>query len=108
MRELTQRQKLFCENFVKNGGNGAAAVRAAGYKYRASAGCSYKLLNTPRVQQYLTPLILERSRDTVDEMIDTLISMQETIENISDFNVQVSIFKDIKRIHTAMFGGIRK
>lgn len=108
MHELTQRQKLFCENFVKNGGNGAAAVRAAGYKYRASANCSYQLLNIPYVQQHLTPLILERSRDTVDEMIGTLISMQETIENISDFNVQVSIFRDIKKIHTAMFGGVRK
>lgn len=108
MRELTQRQKLFCENFVKNGGNGAAAVRAAGYKYRASADCGYRLLNTPYVQQYLTSLILERSRDTVDEMMDTLISMQETIENISDFHVQVNIFKDIKKIHTAMFGGVKK
>ena len=44
---LTSKQRAFVREYVRNGGNGAAAMRAAGYRTAHPAKGVYRLLNCP-------------------------------------------------------------
>jgi phage terminase small subunit len=47
---LTAQQTAFVREYVRNGGNGAAAARAAGYSEVSAAKYAYQLLELPHVQ----------------------------------------------------------
>ena len=48
---MTKRQEKFCEEFVSNGGNGAAAARSAGYTQSGAKVIASRLLGREEVQQ---------------------------------------------------------
>jgi hypothetical protein len=57
----TDRQQLFCENFVANGGNGAQAAKGAGYSQHpgSSRVTAYRLLQQPKIRARIHSLTSE-------------------------------------------------
>lgn len=51
MRQLTEQQKTFVREYVRNGGCGADAARAAGYAASRPAQQAHDLLALPHVQE---------------------------------------------------------
>ena len=54
--KLSLRQKLFCEAYAANGGNGSQAAITAGYTESDAGVRSDRLLNRPHVIEYLKSL----------------------------------------------------
>lgn len=50
---LTLKQRLFCENYLENGGNGTQAAKDAGYSESAAYNQAHENLNKRDVQRYL-------------------------------------------------------
>lgn len=50
---LTLKQKLFCEHYIENGGNGTKAAKAAGYSENVAYKQAHENLNKRDIQQYL-------------------------------------------------------
>lgn len=95
MRELTERQKLFCKKFLATG-CAAESVSKAGYGVKNPSAYGYRLLHKTTVQDYLKERAVKNSRYMVDEMIDLLISMQEQIE-------RPRRIEDVAKIYRAVF-----
>ena len=50
---LSELQIKFCENWMKNGGNGMRAAIDAGYKPAGAGVQATRLLKTPKIQEYI-------------------------------------------------------
>lgn len=71
---MNEKQKRFCEEYIKDF-NGSAAARRAGYSHKGDKERAAVLLNTPDVQEYLGELIQgikERNELEVDQLIQEL------------------------------------
>lgn len=90
--KLSQKQKLFCENYVLNGYNATDAYVEAGYavKKRVTAGKnSFKLLNNAEIQSYIRTLESERDgkfQITKDDILKELGKMAfGNLNDVVDF-----------------------
>lgn len=79
---INPQQEKFCEEYLKNGKNGAAAARAAGAKEPRTY--AYRNLKRPEVLAYLETLkegaretVKRRFSYTVEDSFDRLVSIQE-------------------------------
>lgn len=54
---LSLQQQAFCREYIRNGGDGAAAVKAAGYKSKEAAKHAYLLLQNPKIKAYVGKFI---------------------------------------------------
>ena len=73
MDKLTPKQKRFCEEYVKNGGNGARAARDAGYDGEDSTlkVIAYENLTKPHLKEYIEEI------QPKDDGIATLAEIQQ-------------------------------
>lgn len=53
MDELTLKQKTFADEYIKNGGNAAAAAKVAGYSPNTAINATRDILGKPCVKQYI-------------------------------------------------------
>lgn len=65
-RNLTARQIEFCRQYVLSC-NAADAVRKAGYRCKSPAAYGYRLLQNPRIQEYLNYSLAEAADKRVAE-----------------------------------------
>lgn len=56
MAKLTKREKIFCEEYVGNFGNGYKAAIAAGYSQRSAYSIASENLTKPKIQAYIKEL----------------------------------------------------
>lgn len=73
--DLTPKQNLFCEEYLKNKFNGYKAAIAAGYKPKAAMQQAVVLLRNPKVQQRLAKLIgklSQKNENQIQEIIEEL------------------------------------
>lgn len=54
--EMTEREKLFCMHYVKNGFNASQACVDSGYSARTKREIGYEILTRPHVQSYVAAL----------------------------------------------------
>lgn len=97
---MTEMQKRFCEEYVKDFNGSAAAIRA-GYSGKASRTKASQLLATPGLQSYLSELIgkvQERNEIEVDELVQELKKV--AFSDMADFydeNNEIRKVKDIPK-----------
>lgn len=82
--KLTPQQKLFVENFMKNGMNGKRACIAAGYSERSSESTASRLLRNDKVQAYLTKCRRKLLNDNEKHAVDWL----NKVENLTNANIK--------------------
>jgi phage terminase small subunit len=58
------KEKLFCENYINNGYNGAKAARDAGYSEKTADAIGRENLHKPRIRQYLD----KRMKEVMDKV----------------------------------------
>lgn len=68
---LTEKQIAFCKHYVLSC-NAAEAVRKAGYKSKTPAAYGYRLLQNPRIQDYLNRSLAEAAEERVAEASEIL------------------------------------
>ena len=56
---LTAKQELFVAEYVKNGGNGTAAAKEAGYNKSGAHTAAWNMLRIPKVQSRMETLSRE-------------------------------------------------
>lgn len=59
-RRLTFKRKKFCEAYLANNGNGAAAARAVGYSKNCAKETASDILTCPNIKEYLEKRMCER------------------------------------------------
>ncbi len=59
MRSLTEKQEAYCLAYVRNGGNGSAAARMAGYSANTAREQSYEVLRLPHVRNRIASITRE-------------------------------------------------
>jgi len=94
IQRLTLKQKKFCIKYIENGGNGAEAALASGYKVKSgsrntAAVIAYENLTKPHVKDYLKTLytahgldeaVVEREHAYLIEQRDDLSVKARSIE----------------------------
>ena len=79
---LTSKQRAFVREYVRNGGNGAAALRAAGYRTAHPAKGVYRLLNCPvmrnAIHQERQKLIEGKLANNALAVLEELMNNRET------------------------------
>ena len=79
---LTSKQRAFVREYVRNGGNGAAAMRAAGYRTAHPAKGVYRLLNCPvmrhAIHQEREKLIEGKLANSALSVLEELMNNRET------------------------------
>ena len=84
---LTRKQALFCEEYISNGYNGLAAIKAAGYKYKtenAAGALACENLKKPSIQAYIEVLekgLKKRHEQRVASIEDRRIALTEIFLN---------------------------
>ena len=83
--KINIKQKAFVDEYVKNGFQGAAAARKAGYAERTARITASKLLSQTNIQEYLAKRI-KRVLGNTDQLSVQLISKLKDIafSNVSD------------------------
>jgi ribosomal protein L29 len=76
MGTMTDRQEAFAAAFVANGGNGAAAARAAGYAAEHSRVEAYRLIRSPAVQ---VAIRAEQQRTVAGRLCSVALGVLEQI-----------------------------
>ncbi len=71
--QLTDREQILIDEYIKNGGNGSQAAASAGYGGARPDQAAYQVLSRPEVQRHIRERIAE-SRVSADEIIGTLAS----------------------------------
>jgi phage terminase small subunit len=70
---LTDQQKLFCEHYVANGGNGSQAAIAAGYERKSARQQACRLMGREDIQAYINELAAPGRNQriaTADEILE--------------------------------------
>ena len=79
---LTSKQRAFAREYVRNGGNGAAALRAAGYRTAHPAKGVYRLMNCPvmrhAIHQEREKLIEGKLANNALSVLEELMNNRET------------------------------
>lgn len=95
------RQKLFCEEYVKDR-NATAAYRRAGYAAAAAEQCASRLLTNAKVKSYIAQLIDQRSercQTDSDYVLQKLrVIADASIDQYVEFNGTSITFKDFKKL----------
>jgi len=104
--ELTYREQLLVDEYIRNGGNGAQAAAAAGYTAARLDQAAYQVLHRQRVQQHIRERIRE-SRVSADEIIGTVAShmrgdLTEFFDESGNFSIQVARAKGIGHLLPAI------
>lgn len=96
---MNEKQKSFCEEYIKDF-NGAAAARRAGYSEHTSERRAYDLLQLDYVREYLEKLISgvrERNRIEVDDLVQELQKIAfHDIGNLYDEKGKLRSIQEIK------------
>ena len=74
---LTEKQRKFCDYYIKFG-DGAEAVRQAGYKTKYPGKIAYQLLEITRIKQYIDKSIEKKDKKRIasqDEVLEYLTSV---------------------------------
>src|SRR5262249_11229926 len=108
--ELTYREHLLVDEYIRNGGNGAQAAVAAGYTAVRPDQAAYQVLHRQRVQQHIRERIRE-SRVSADEIIGTVAShmrgdLTEFFDESGNFSIQVARSKGIGHLLKSISGTI--
>src|SRR5262249_8174173 len=89
--ELTYREQMLLDEFMRNGGNGSRAAVSAGYVSARPDQSAHQVLRRPEVQRRIQQRIAE-SRVSADEIIGTLASfMRGTLADFYDESGEFSI-----------------
>lgn len=92
---LNDKQKLFCQEYMKDL-NGAQAAIRAGYSAKTARSIANELLTKPDIQAYIQELqegIRKRNQITIDEIMSDLIE----VKNRCLQNVPVMYFDKIDK-----------
>jgi hypothetical protein len=84
-RTLTEKQKLFADEYVSNGGNAVNAYRAAGYA--SSSGDrnnAWKLLQLYHVQNYMNTALIPIKKQAERKILITLDTMTDKVANLAE------------------------
>ena len=79
IRELTPKQKSFCEHYLANGMNATKACKDAGYSEKSAMEQGYQLLQNTSVQAFLTTKQVETSKRlevTKESLIEDLLAIK--------------------------------
>lgn len=86
---MSQKMKLFCEEFVADTNATQAAIRA-GYAEKSAKVTAHKLLKKEEIKQYINSLMEERQKHTIakaEEVLEFLTSVmrgeEQTFSNVS-------------------------
>lgn len=77
--KLTPRQKMFCDEYIKDCNGRQAAIRA-GYSKKTAAEMSHENLNKPHIAKYLTEIMTERSVETKIDAAWVLMSAKKVYD----------------------------
>lgn len=69
MAKLTEKQRRFCEEYLKDGNATQAAIRA-GYKEKAAYSMGAENLKKPQVKSYMEELMKQAKKDTASAIAD--------------------------------------
>jgi hypothetical protein len=104
--QLTYREQMLVDEFIRNGGNGARAAAAAGYGATRPDQAAYKVLHRAEVQRHIRERIAE-SHVTADEIVGTLASFMrgnlcEFLDQSGDFSIDLAREKQIGHLLKAI------
>lgn len=94
-KKLSEQQLKFCEHYLKSC-NATKSMEVAKYSVKNGAAFGYRMFERPYVQDYMAVQMIEKSRDMVDGMIDSLICLQESIESSVEFS-------EIRKLYRVVF-----
>jgi phage terminase small subunit len=108
--QLTYKEQVLVNEFFRNGGNGAQAAAAAGYKAARLDQAAYQALHRECVQQHIRERIRE-SRVSADEIVGTLVShmrgnLTEFLDQFGNFSIEVAKQKGIGHLIKSISGTI--
>lgn len=91
--ELTHREQIFINEYIKNGGNATEAAIASGYGSARPNQSAYQVLHRLRVQQHINDRVAE-STVSADEIIGTLAAFMrgritDILDDNGDFDINV-------------------
>lgn len=108
-RKISEKQKRFCQEYMKDLNATQAAIRA-GYKESNARQSASEILTKPYIQDYVAELqrdIRERSEITVDEVVQTLADiLRFDIKELYGFNGGLLPIHDIPEAHRKSISGI--
>lgn len=106
--KLTPKQRAFCYEYVKNGGNAARAARDAGYSLHTAQAIGNENVGKPKIRQYIAEL--QRESDAVNGYdVMTLADIQKRRSDIArgketdafgftpDFQSQLKAMHDLEK-----------
>lgn len=76
--KLTRKQRIFCEEYIANGGNATKAALSAGYKKSSAYSTGIDNLKKPVIKEYLQKLVApddKKRKATAEEVIQYLTSV---------------------------------
>jgi len=91
MKGLTERQEVFCNEFIKDLNAVQAAIRA-GYSIQHSKKNAYTLLRQPRISERISELkanSVKRTKIEADDILRRLIRIAERTEQEGDYNAAI-------------------
>lgn len=80
---LTLKQRLFCENYLSNGGNSRNAAKQAGYSTGAIDSIASETLSKPKVKEYIG----KRVKEIADKVGLTTEYMLEKLRHGLDLSI---------------------
>jgi len=91
MKELTERQEVFCNEFIKDLNAVQAAIRA-GYSTQHAKKNAYTLLRQPRISERISELkgeSIKRTKIESDDILRRLVRIAERTEQEGDYNAAI-------------------
>ena len=91
MKPLTERQEVFCNEFIKDLNAVQAAIRA-GYSTQHAKKNAYRLLRQPRISERISELkgdSIKRTKIEADDILRRLVRIAERTEQEGDYNAAI-------------------
>ena len=91
MKELTERQEVFCNEFIKDLNAVQAAIRA-GYSTQHAKKNAYTLLRQARISERIAELkgvSIKRTKIDADDILRRLVRIAERTEQEGDYNAAI-------------------
>ena len=91
MKPLTERQEVFCNEFIKDLNAVQAAIRA-GYSTQHAKKNAYTLLRPPRISERISELkgdSIKRTKIEADDILRRLVRIAERTEQEGDYNAAI-------------------
>ena len=91
MKELTERQEVFCNEFIKDLNAVQAAIRA-GYSTQHAKKKAYTLLRQARISERIAELkgeSIKRTKIEADDILRRLVRIAERTEQEGDYNAAI-------------------